>query len=70
MKKKVKVWWPSQITLEGEIEVDIPEGVDPDHWLYENEGRLIKEASHEDIDGDLSDALDVGYAGAKFEEGP
>ena len=71
MKKRVKVWWPTQINLEAEVEVDIPDGVDPDNWLYDNAGRLIDEASHGDVDGDISDALDVGYAGAKFlKEGP
>ena len=68
MKKIVKVWWPSQITLEAQVEVEIPDGVDPDNWLHENEGRLIEEASHGDIDGDISGALDLGYAGTKFNE--
>jgi hypothetical protein len=65
MTRSVKVWWPYQATAEEVVQVEIPDGVDPEDWLADNEDRLVEEAAQGEIH---PNAFDLGYAGAKFEK--
>jgi hypothetical protein len=63
MKHKVKIWYPATTTIEDVIEVDIPDNVDPEDWLYDNEENIIEKESNEVID---PVAFDLNYAGCKL----
>jgi len=69
MKRKVKIWFPVQSTYEDEIEVDIPDGENPEEWVRENavdliDGHWMWEGTH------LETALDFDAAGAKLLPAP
>ena len=63
MKVKAEIWYPEFHTIHKDIEVDVPEGKDPDEYLQENAEEII--LSHADVTG-LRAALDVDYAGIKI----
>jgi len=62
MKVTVKVKWPTWITEEREVEVDVPDGQDVDDWLYDHEEELIEKTSGEPI---APSAIEMGYAGVE-----
>lgn len=64
MKYRVKVWFPVHTRYCDELEVDIPEGEDPEAWLYEHKQELVE--GHRLVGGNLEGALEVGYAGAEL----
>ena len=65
MKMKCKIWYPYQATHEEEIEVEIPEGEDPENYLYEHRQDILEKHGCELQDHDLSTCLDLAYAGVQ-----
>ena len=63
MKVAIEIKYPVWSIHVEAIEVDVPEGVDATNWVYEHEKQILEENGAE---GDLSGAIDCGYAGIRL----
>ena len=64
-KLKCKIWYLYHATHEEEIEVEIPEGENPENYLYEHATDILKKHGCELPDNEISTCLDLSYAGVK-----
>ena len=69
MKVKCIIKYPTWYITEDEIEVDVPEGADPDDYIYKNFCDIVEKHGCDPLMDVLANAFDVDMAGYEILKG-
>jgi hypothetical protein len=62
MKITIEYWYPVTSEIRDTKEIEVPDNVDVESWLYDNTEAIIEKESGERLH---VNAYDLGYAGVK-----
>ena len=67
MKVKVNVRYPTVIITDKDVDIEIPDGEDPEAWIADNMEKIIVDQVGDDFFGTgYSGAIEAGYADVKL----